>query len=58
MPSNHQEFTAGVKLAAIAAVSAVLTATLVIGAGRALLPQGEGLAAEHQTPALTPVAIR
>lgn len=58
MPSSHQEFTAGVKLAAIAAVSAVLTATLVIGAGRALLPQGEAVAAGHQAAALTPVAIR
>lgn len=29
---------AGARLAAIAAVSAVVTATIVIGAGRALLP--------------------
>ena len=35
------------KLAAIAAVSAVLTATVVIGAGRVLLPQAEAVAAER-----------
>ena len=55
MRPDHQEFANGVKLAAIAAVSAVLTATVVIGAGRALLPQAEGpvVAAE-----LTPVVLR
>jgi hypothetical protein len=52
---DHQEFADGVKLAAIAAVSAELTATVVIGAGRALLPRGEApvVAAE-----LTPVVLR
>jgi hypothetical protein len=38
---DQQEIADNVKLAAIAAVSAVLTATLVIGAGRAILPQTE-----------------
>ncbi len=56
MRPDHQEFTAGVKLAAIAVVSAVLTATLVIGAGRSLLPSGEAVAAE--APGLTRVALR
>jgi len=54
---NHQEFADGVKLAAIAAVTAVLTATVVIGAGRALLPQVAAVAAE-QPDALTPIALR
>lgn len=53
---DHQEFADGVKLAAIAAVSAVLTATVVIGAGQSLLPQAEAVAAER--PALTPVTLR
>ena len=52
----HQEFADGVKLAAIAAVSAVLTATVVIGAGRTLAPQDEAVSAEQ--PVLTPVALR
>ena len=56
MRPDHQEFADGVKLAAIAAVSAVLTATVVIGAGRTLLPQADAVAAER--PALTPVALR
>ena len=47
MRPDHQEFADGVKLAAIAALSAVLTATVVIGAGRMLLPQGEAVAAER-----------
>ncbi|GEM_PF-1021729 len=53
---DHQEFADGVKLAAIAAVSAVLTATLVIGAGRTLLPQAETVAAERLE--LIPVGLR
>jgi len=53
---DHQEFADGMKLAAIAAVSAVLTATIVIGAGRTLLPQAEVAAAER--PGLIPVALR
>ncbi|WP_439477281.1 hypothetical protein [Brevundimonas sp.] len=55
MRPDHQEFADGVKLAAIAAVSAVLTATVVIGAGRTLLPQVEVAAAER--PELTPVVL-
>lgn len=53
---DHQEFADGVKLAAIAAVSAVLTATVVIGAGRAFLPEPEAAAATR--PVLTPVVLR
>lgn len=53
---DHQEFADGVKLAAIAAVSAVLTATVVIGAGRTLLPQAQAAAAE--SPRMTPVVLR
>ncbi|WP_156389388.1 hypothetical protein [Brevundimonas sp. Root1423] len=56
MRPNHQEFADGVKLAAIAAVSAVLTATVVIGAGRTLMPRTEAVAAEQ--PAFTRVALR
>jgi len=55
---DHQEFADGVKLAAIAAVSAVLTATVVIGAGRVLLPQGEGRVVAAERPGLTPVVLR
>ncbi|WP_156376990.1 MULTISPECIES: hypothetical protein [unclassified Brevundimonas] len=55
MRPNHQEFADGVKLAAIAAVSAVLTATVVIGAGRTLMPQDE---AATEQPALIRVALR
>ncbi|MBI2261883.1 MAG: hypothetical protein HYU62_09495 [Caulobacterales bacterium] len=39
-----QELTDGVRLGAIAVVSAVVTAMLVIGAGRTLLPQPEAQA--------------
>jgi hypothetical protein len=39
------EFTDGVRLGAIAVVSAVVTAMLVIGLGRTLLPQAEAQAA-------------
>ena len=56
MRPDHQEFADGVKLAAIAAVSALLTATVVIGAGRTLLPQ-DGVAAAER-PELTPVVLR
>ncbi len=52
---DHQEFAHGVKLAAIAAVSAVLTATVVIGAGRAILPAPD---AASQQPTLTPAMSR
>lgn len=44
------------KLAAIAALTAVLTATVVIGAGRTLLPRAADAAAE--SPSLTRVSLR
>ena len=56
MRPDHQEFADGVKLAAIAAVSAVLTATVVISAGRTLLPQVPAAALERHE--LTPVVLR
>ena len=52
---DHQEFVDGVKLAAIAAVAAVLTATIVIGAGGMLLPRAGAVADE---PALVRVSLR
>ena len=51
MLREHQELADGAKLAAIAALSAVLTAVVVIFAGRALLPQPHAAAGER--PALT-----
>jgi len=36
---DHQDFTDSLKLAAIACMTAVVTATVVIGAGRALLQE-------------------
>ena len=56
MLREHQELADGAKLAAIAAVSAVLTAIVVIFAGRALLPQPHAAAIER--PALTSVGLR
>jgi len=53
---DHQEFAGGVKLAAIAAVSAVFAATVVIGAGRLLVHQNDTVAAER--PELTRAALR
>ena len=41
MTPEDREFAQSLKLAAIAVVSAVLTATLVIGAGQALLRDSE-----------------
>lgn len=38
MGPDHQEFIQAVKLAAIALVAGVLTATVVIGLGKVLLP--------------------
>ena len=35
---DHQEFIQAVKLAAIALIAAVLTAIVVIGAGKVLMP--------------------
>jgi hypothetical protein len=54
--SEQQEFVHGVKLAVIAAVSAAVTATAVIGAGRALLPAPDAVAAP--APALIPASDR
>ena len=56
MHPDHQEFAAGVTLATIAVVSAVLTATVVIGAGRSLLPEAGAVAAEPA--AMTRIAFR
>ena len=47
-----QEITDGLRLGAIALVSAVVTAMLVIGAGRTVLPQPEAQAKDQ------PVLIR
>ena len=52
---DHQEFADGVKLAAIAAVAAVLTATIVIGAGGMLLPRA---GAVEDQPELVRVSLR
>ncbi len=49
MRPDHSEFMDGLKLAAIALVSAALTATLVIGAGRTVLER-----APHDTDAPPP----
>lgn len=46
MRPDH-EITDGIRLGAIAVVSAVLTAMLVIGAGRTLLPQPEAQAKDQ-----------
>ena len=51
MRPDH-EIADGIKLGAIAIVSAVVTAMLVIGAGRTLLPQSEARAKDQ------PVLIR
>lgn len=39
-----QEITDGIRLGVIAVLSAVVTATLIIGAGQALLPRAEARA--------------
>lgn len=54
MRPDH-EITDGVRLSAIAVVSAVVTAMLVIGAGRSLLPQPDAQAAER--PALVRASL-
>lgn len=46
MRPDH-EFTDGVRLGAIAVVSAVVTAMLVIGVGRSVLPQPEAQAKDR-----------
>lgn len=55
MRPEQREFTEGLRLAAIAAVSAAATATLVIGAGRMLLPDAP---AEVARPELVRVVAR
>ncbi|SFS84203.1 hypothetical protein [Brevundimonas viscosa] len=55
MRREPQEFAEGLRLAAIAAVSAAATATLVIGAGRTLLP--EAPAAEAARPELVRASL-
>ena len=57
MRPDHQELVEGLKLTAVAVVSALLTATLVIGAGRSLLRQPDG-AASAQPVALIRVVAR
>jgi len=41
---DHQEFADGLRLATIAVIAAVLSATVVIGAGRVLLPRPDPIA--------------
>jgi hypothetical protein len=53
---DHQELVEGLKMTAVAVVSALLTATLVIGAGRGLLSQPD--AAQAQPAALIRVSTR
>ena len=48
----ERDVVEGLRLGAIALVSAVLTATLVIGAGRALVPGGQAQAAVERPAAL------
>ncbi|MGV8928763.1 MAG: hypothetical protein ACOH1E_03345 [Brevundimonas sp.] len=57
MRPDHQEFADGVRLAAIAAVSAVLTAALVIGAGQTFMPPTKHVAAVER-PAVTLANLR
>lgn len=45
MGPEHQDIRQGLVLAAIAVVSAIVSASLVIGAGRILLPQSPAEAA-------------
>jgi hypothetical protein len=54
---DHQEFTDSLKLAAIACIAAALTATVVIGAGRAVL-QGPQAAPSASGAELIQVAAR
>lgn len=53
---DHQEFVDGLKLATIAVVSAVFMATVVIGLGRAVLPEQQAVAADRDGVLL--VALR
>lgn len=58
MGPERQEIVQNIRLAAIAAVSAILTATLVIGAGRTLLPEPVENHPAADTVAVTLVADR
>jgi len=53
---DYKEFLDGLKLAAIAIASAALTATLVIGAGRAVLERGPGEAGAPVPPLIQTAA--
>jgi len=55
---DHQEFTEGLKLTAVAVVSALLTATVVIGAGRAALHPLQAQPVQAATAALIPASTR
>jgi len=55
---DHQEFTDSLKLAAIASVAAVVTATVVIGAGRAVLQAPPAAAASVAGGDLVQVVAR
>ena len=55
MRPDH-EFTDGVRLGAIAVVSAVVTAMLVIGVGRTLLPHAGAQAGDEAV--LIPASLR
>ncbi|WP_439472428.1 hypothetical protein [Brevundimonas sp.] len=44
MRPDHQEFVDGLRLATIAVIAAVVSATVVIGAGRAFLPKPDPVA--------------
>lgn len=54
MRPDH-EITDGIRLGAIAVLSAVVTAMLVIGAGRTLLPEPEAHAKDQ--PVLTRISL-
>lgn|GEM_PF-4135948 len=56
MRPDYKEFLDGLKLAAIAIASAALTATLVIGAGRAVLERGPGEAGAPVPPLIQTAA--
>lgn len=53
MPSGEQEMAQGMRLAAVAVVSAVLTATVVIGVGQFWIVRSV-----HAAPAAQPPLIR
>jgi hypothetical protein len=52
---DHQEFVDGLRLATIAVIAAAVSATVVIGAGRALLPRPDPVA-EAQTQLIRTVS--